>query len=125
MAVTVELHCRCGEVAGRVDNAAHDTTNRVVCYCDDCQAFAHHLGRAELLDAHGGSDIVQVAPASLTFEKGAARIAGLRLSAKGLYRFYSECCKTPLGNSISTAVPFVGIVAQAFEDIDALGPPIG
>lgn len=37
-------------------NAAPATVNRVICHCDDCQAFAHHLRRADLLDAHGGPD---------------------------------------------------------------------
>ena len=100
--------------------------NRIVCYCDDCQAFLHHLGRADLLDAHGGTNIVQVAPASLTFERGTERIAGLRLTPKGLYRWYASCCKTPLGNTLSPAIPFVGVVAQAFENPDAtFGEPIG
>ena len=49
MAKAMELHCRCGEVVGRVENAAPQKVNRVVCYCDDCQAFAHQLGRADLL----------------------------------------------------------------------------
>jgi hypothetical protein len=29
----------------------------------DCQAFAHHLHRPELLDTQGGSLIIQLAPA--------------------------------------------------------------
>jgi hypothetical protein len=123
---SIELHCRCGEVRGRVANASRRTVNRVICYCDDCQAFAHHLGRADLLDAHGGSDIVQVAPASLSFDRGADRIEGSRLSPKGLHRFYASCCKTPLGNAVGPAIPFVGIVAQAFDAPDAaFGPPRG
>ena len=83
MSTQAELRCRCGEVVGAVTNASPQTVNRVVCYCDDCQAFAHQLGRADLLDAKGGSDIVQVAPASLTFVKGQDRIAGVRLTPKG------------------------------------------
>ena len=110
-----DVRCRCGEVRGRVTDATRATVNRVVCYCDDCQAFAHHLGRADLLDEHGGTDVVQVAPASLAFHRGAERIVGLRLTPKGLYRWYASCCKTPLGNTVGPAIPFVGIVAQAFE----------
>ncbi|HEU4729762.1 MAG TPA: DUF6151 family protein [Kofleriaceae bacterium] len=126
MSRTVEVRCRCGAVEGRLENAARDAVNRVVCYCDDCQAFAHQLGRADLLDEHGGSDIVQVAPASLTYQRGADRIAGLRLKPNGLYRWYATCCKTPLGNTVGPALPFVGIVAQAFGSPDELfGPPIG
>ena len=97
MAKQVELRCRCGEVVGRVENAAPQKVNRVVCYCDDCQAFAHHLDRADLLDSHGGTDIVQVAPASLAFHQGTERIVGLRFTPKGLYRWYASCCRTPLG----------------------------
>src|SRR5262245_12535850 len=100
----VELRCRCGEVRGRVANASPRTVNRVVCYCDDCQAALHHLGHAELLDEHGGTDIVQVAPASLAFHAGADRIVGLRLSPKGLYRWHTSCCKTPVGNTVGPGI---------------------
>jgi hypothetical protein len=126
MSRTIELGCRCGDVAGRVENAARGTVNRVVCYCDDCQAYLHHLGRADLLEAHGGSDIVQVAPASLRYERGTERIAGVRLHPRGLYRWYASCCKTPLGNTVGPGLPFVGIVARAFRSPDDdFGPPIG
>ncbi len=130
MTMRAELRCRCGEVRGFVADAAPRTVNRVVCYCDDCQAFAHQLGRADLLDAHGGSDIVQVAPASLTFVQGQDRIVGLRLGPKGLFRWYARCCHTPVGNTVSPAIPFVGIVVQAFDHDtqrpdDVFGKPIG
>jgi hypothetical protein len=126
MSQDVELHCRCGEVRGHVKGASPEAVNRVVCYCDDCQAYLHHLRRTDLLDAHGGTDIVQVAPASLSFDRGVHRITGMRLSPKGLYRWYASCCKTPLGNTVGPAIPFVGIVAQAFDaPDDAFGRPIG
>ncbi|MFX6869136.1 DUF6151 family protein, partial [Acinetobacter baumannii] len=80
-------------------------------YCDDCQAFAHRLGRADLLNAQGGSDIVQVAPAALTFVKGQNRIAGMRLTPKGLFRWHTTCCNTPVGNTLGPAIPFVGLIA--------------
>jgi hypothetical protein len=115
-----------------VTDASATTVTRLVCYCDDCQAFLHHLGRADLLDAHGGTDIVQVAPSSLSFHRGAEYIVGLCLSPKGLNRWYASCCKTPLGNTVGPAIPFVGIVAQTFEGgndgcsaDDYFGPPIG
>jgi len=110
-----ELQCRCGEVHGIVTNAAPNTVNRAICYCDDCQAALHHLKRADLLDAHGGTDVVQVAPAALRFDRGFERIRGFQLKPKGLYRWYASCCNTPLGNVLSPSVPFIGIVAQAFD----------
>ena len=130
MAKEVQVRCRCGEVVGLVTNASPQKVNRVICYCDDCQAFAHHLGRADLLNAQGGSDIVQVAPASLTFIKGQNRIAGVRLTPKGLFRWHTTCCSTPVGNTLGPAIPFVGLTAQTFEGgtrtADAVfGPPIG
>lgn len=130
MTTRVELRCRCGELRGWVADASPRTVNRVICYCDDCQAFAHQLGRTDLLDAHGGSDIVQVAPGSLTFVQGQDRIVGLRLTRKGLFRWYARCCHTPLGNTVTPGIPFVGIVVQALEDEaqradDAFGRPIG
>lgn len=124
------LRCSCGTVAGLVQNVSPKTVNRVVCYCDDCQAFLRQLARADLLDPHGGSDIVQVAPASLAFVRGHEHIVGLRLSPKGLHRFYASCCRTPLGNTVSPGIPFVGVVAQAFENEthradELFGPPVG
>jgi hypothetical protein len=115
MTAKARLRCRCGEVEGVVGDASPRTANRVVCYCDDCQSFAHHLGRADVLDAQGGSDVVQVSPSAVRFTKGAERIVGMRLSPKGLYRWYASCCKTPLGNTLTPKVPFVGIVAHAFD----------
>jgi hypothetical protein len=130
MSSTAEFRCRCGEVRGFVADASPRRANRVVCYCSDCQAFAHRLGRADLLDARGGSDIVQVAPASLTFVQGQDRIKGLRLKPQGLYRWYASCCNTPVGNTLTPAVPFVGLMATAFDQgaqraDDAFGRPTG
>jgi hypothetical protein len=130
MGTRAEFSCRCGEVRGFVANASPQTVNRVGCYCDDCQAFAHWLGRADLLDAQGLSDIVQVAPATFAFVQGQDRIKGVRLSPKGLYRWYASCCNTPVGNTLTPAVPFVGIFATAFDQgaqrAEAVfGPPTG
>jgi hypothetical protein len=130
MNASAELRCRCGEVRAAVKNHSPRTVNRVTCYCDDCQAFAHRLGRADLLDSHGGTDIVQVAPASLTFVEGRDKITALRLSPKGLYRRYARCCNTPVGNTASPSLPFVGLVTQSFtsdrQNPDQLfGGPVG
>jgi hypothetical protein len=127
----VELQCRCGEIHGWLRGVSPKAVNRAVCYCDDCQAFLHYIGRAELLDAHGGSDIVQAAPASVAFDRGTDRITAVRLSPKGLCRWYATCCKTPLGNTSSTpALPFVGIAHELFRGApdarrrdEIFGPP--
>jgi hypothetical protein len=130
MATNAELRCRCGEVRGLVTDASPNTVNRVTCYCDDCQAFLHHLDRTDLLNGRGGTDIVQVAPASLSFSQGRERIVGVRLTPRGLYRWYASCCRTPVGNTVGPAIPFVGIVGKAFESEaqrpdEVFGPAIG
>lgn len=115
MEPTAEFRCGCGAVQGRVLNASPNAVNRIVCYCDDCQAFAHHLGRADLLDARGGSDLVQLAPSTLRFERGTEHITGIRLGPKGMYRWYASCCNTPLGNTLTPAIPFVGVLSVVFQ----------
>ena len=36
------VHCRCGRLTGEISDPGHGI--RGVCYCRDCQAFAHFLG---------------------------------------------------------------------------------
>jgi hypothetical protein len=77
MAQDVELGCRCGEVHGWLRGASPGSVNRAICYCVDCQSFLHNLGRADLFDAHSGTDIVQAAPRSVTYDRGLDRIVAV------------------------------------------------
>ena len=48
----------------------------------------------------------------------------MRLTAKGMIRWYASCCRTPIGNTMATsAMPFIGVI-KAFIDAPsaALGP---
>lgn len=120
----IELSCKCGEIQGRLFDPSPKTSSHVICYCADCQTFAHHLGRADLLDENGGSDIVQVAPGSVTWTKGIEKIAAVRLGPKGPFRWYATCCKTPLGNTVTPNIPFIGFVHEVFKNGTApFGPP--
>jgi hypothetical protein len=101
----------------------------VVCYCKDCQAFAYFLGREkDVLDERGGSDIVQVLPRNVTFTQGIGSLACMRLTPKGLVRWYAGCCKTPIGNTLATPkLSFIGLVHPCLhnsnESLDeAFGP---
>ena len=109
------LRCRCGSLQGRV--AHPERVNRVVCYCRDCQAFAHFLNRAgDILDAQGGSDVIQTIPANVTFTAGTEALACMRLSEKGLVRWYAKCCNTPIGNTVANhRVSFVGLVHSCLD----------
>ena len=98
----------------------------MVCYCDDCQSFAHFLERAkDTLDSHGGTEIFQMSPARLEITAGIDRLACMRLTPSGLLRWYSACCRTPIGNTLaSRQVPFVGLVVACVDPTarEALGP---
>lgn len=124
------LRCRCGRVNGTVANASPRTVNRVICYCDDCQTFARFLGRPDLLDRAGGSDIIQIAASRMKIDAGTASIRGIRLSLGGSSRWYAACCNTPIGNVADKNMPGIGVHSAGFrspeQDVDALfGKPIG
>jgi hypothetical protein len=119
--------CRCGTLRGTLRPGRPGDTLHLVCYCRDCQTFAHALGQPErVLDAHGGTELLQVGPARLTLEAGADRLACLRLRPKGLLRWYAACCATPIGNTLATPdAPFVGLITACLDDAAraALPPP--
>jgi len=101
--------------------------------CDDCQAYAHFLGKAkQVLDANGGTDIFPVTPSHLKITAGAEHLKCLRLSPKGMFRWYAGCCKTPIANSMpSPQFPFAGVIHTIMDHSadnqtrdEALGPII-
>lgn len=111
----VDLSCRCGKVRARAVAAEPHNVNYVICYCRDCRAFARWLDRLDLCDAAGGSPIVQMARGRVDFTSGLDEVACVRLSEKGLFRWYAACCKTPIGNTIPK-VPFIGVVGAFFAN---------
>jgi len=122
-----QISCSCGAVKGTLSGAAR--TTHCVCYCKSCQAFAHFLGRAdEILDERGGSAIVQTQPSNVRFTQGLENLACMKLTEKGILRWYSSCCRTPLGNTLATArLSFVGLVHNCLETnsqnlVESFGP---
>lgn len=109
------IQCRCGTIRGHIHGAG--TCNRIVCYCADCQAFAKFLGHSnEVLDVHGGTEIVQVAQTRLVFSQGKEHLAAVRLSEKGLVRWYAGCCRTAIGNTlIDPRISFVGLIHSSLD----------
>jgi hypothetical protein len=120
------LRCRCGRLQGSVAPAR--TTQRVVCYCRDCRAYAHHLGGNDVLDAQGGTEIVASLPSKLRFGAGSDALACLSLSPRGLLRWYADCCRTPIANtSRNSKIAYVGLVHSCLEQgaaplQDSFGP---
>jgi len=123
------IRCTCGTLCGRTSDLSTDDGPRLVCYCDDCQAFARFLGRADdILDEAGGTDVFQLSPAHLRINKGIDHLACMRLKSKGLLRWFADCCRTPIGNTLATRqVSFVGLVNTCIhlEDGGSLDDLIG
>jgi hypothetical protein len=120
---TIAIACSCGQVQGHITDFSVDTSNRVVCHCKDCRKFTLWTGHSEMVDPHGGLDIIQVAQSQIVFDQGVEQIRCARLSQKGMFRFYADCCRMPLGNAMSRGVPLIGLPAQLFVQNPA--QPIG
>ena len=71
MSSNLAIRCQCGCVVGKATGLSPNAGSRVVCYCDDCQAFVDQLGQREVvLDSNGGTEIFQMSPAALTVSRG-------------------------------------------------------
>lgn len=133
MTTALPLRCSCGAVQAVARDIAPDTSSHIVCYCVDCQAYARFLGRDGLLDPHAGTTVFLAAPADMTFTQGTEQLACVRLSEKGMFRWYTKCCRTPVGNTTGSSLLPMITVPDAFFDKTSggaspeqrLGKPIG
>lgn len=109
------IQCKCGMLRGQLEGTG--VHNRLICYCGDCRAFAHFLGKAaEVLDEQGGTEIVQVAQPRLRFSQGIDKLAAMRLSEKGMIRWYASCCNSPIGNIMADQkMSFIGLIHVALD----------
>lgn len=89
-----------------------------MCYCKDCQAFAHFLGTtSEILDEMGGTDVVATLPKYVTFTQGIDALACMSLTESGMLRWYASCCNTPIGNTPRDfKFSYVGLVHTCLKD---------
>lgn len=110
------VQCKCGHLRGELSQTERCT--RVLCYCCDCQAFAAFLGKStEVLDAHGGTDVVIAGPEQLRFTAGQDALACMSLSDKGMLRWYASCCSSPIGNTARDPKgAFVGLTHSFVAD---------
>ena len=111
------IRCQCGAVRAVLHRAGPRHGNHCACYCQGCQNFARYLGReAEILDPNGGTDIYQASPGRLEILQGKEHLACVHLTERGALRWYTDCCKSPLGNTLATSnVPFIGLLTWSFD----------
>lgn len=121
----VSLRCQCGSVEGTLVDVTPTNGTRVVCYCDDCQTFAEYLGLKGIRDARGGTDVVQRPLNTLKITKGKEHLKLLRQHPKGSFRWYAGCCRTPIGNTVSGKVPFIGVVHSFIAEPEKLDAVFG
>lgn len=121
------LRCRCGTLTGYVGHPKK--ARRGMCYCRDCQAYAHALaGDSGILDAQGGTDVVATLQSNVTLTHGNEALACLSLTPNGLLRWYASCCNTPIANTTRNYhMSYVGLVHTCLHDAsesldDAFGP---
>jgi hypothetical protein len=124
------LRCRCGHVRGVASGVTPSAGLRFICYCGDCQAFSRFLRRPDVLDAAGGTDIFQMPIGRVKFMAGTDALRCLHFSEK-VFRWYTDCCKTPIGNTAGPRFPVVGLIHSFMSHgtdgrsrDEALGPPL-
>lgn len=113
----LKIECRCGKLKGSVRPLKG---YRAVCLCDDCQAYAKYLGReSDVLDKNGGTDILPLTHSRIKLTSGQENLKCVRLSDKGMYRWYVSCCNTPIANTMaSTSMPYVGTVHTIIDKLN-------
>ncbi len=111
-----QISCQCGKLKGYV--VCNKQENRGICYCTDCQAFAKYLRQeSAVLNNAAGTEIVQTLAEFVHFTEGKEALACIKLTEKGLLRWYSDCCKTPIANTPDNFnVAFVGLVHNCLEN---------
>ena len=112
--------CKCGSLRGHVTAHGIQTGTRAVCYCADCRAAELYNGQPD--PAPGPVDLFQLSPDAIEITQGVDHLRLMRLSPKGLLRWYAGCCGTPFANTLAKpTLPFAGLRADLFTDKDALG----
>lgn len=118
----VTWRCACGAFEAEI---APVKGTRCICYCRDCQAFLAHLGKQEIADGQGGTDLYQTMPDQVRITRGAEHLAALKLTDKGPIRWYTTCCKTPVCNTgARRAVPLASFPVHFLDAPQAIGPVI-
>ena len=114
------FQCRCGTLQGEISHPERGM--RAVCYCGDCQAYAHLLGEPQrVLDPQGGTDVVATHARYVMFTSDTQALACLSLSPRGLLRWYARCCGTPIANTPRNwKLPYVGLVHTCLRQPEPL-----
>ena len=116
--MSIEIQCECGQFHAKLKAFPNNTPGRLVCYCDDCQSYLHHLKRTDLLDANGGTEVIPAYPADVEILSGREYLTCTRLSPNGIFRFSTLCCNTPIANT-RPKMPWAGFLRCVYTNGEA------
>lgn len=124
----MDIQCRCGNFRATLTAFPKNTPGRLVCYCNDCQAYLQHLGRTDLLDENGGTEVIPVYPSEMMIASGLEHLKCTRLTARGTFRFSTTCCNSPVANT-AAGMPWIGAFKCLYthssdQDIDRILGPV-
>ncbi len=111
----MKISCDCGAFIAKLKAFPKHTPGRLVCYCDDCQAFVEKIQRADVLDAYGGTEEIPVYPKEIEIIQGIETLKCYRLTTKGTYRWATSCCNSPILN-IKPGFPWAGTFYTTYKD---------
>lgn len=122
----MKISCDCGSFTAELTHVPGHTPGRLVCYCRDCQSYLERLGRGDLLDPYGGTEVIPAYPSEVRFTSGTNQLVCNRLTADGLYRWSTRCCHSPIANT-RPGFPWAGFLHNTLragdtDNLDRLGP---
>ncbi|MFV0277258.1 MAG: DUF6151 family protein [Parahaliea sp.] len=113
----MHIQCDCGAFQVELTHFPAHSPGRLMCYCDDCQRYLEKLGRQELLDTWGGTEVIPVYPSEMRIVQGREHLVCNQLSPRGLFRWSTRCCNSPVGNT-RAKFPWFGIPHNAYRAAD-------
>jgi hypothetical protein len=120
----VGFGCSCGQITGTLRGIDGWTGSLAVCHCPDCRAAEVYLHQPD--PDPNGVRLYQTTPDRIQFITGQDKLAVLRLSDKGLMRWYAVCCGAPLFNTMpGPKFGFASLHVARVADPAPLGPVIG
>lgn len=111
----MKISCDCGSFVANLKSFPKNTPGRLVCYCDDCQAYARKLKRTDVLDLYGGTEVIPVYPKEIEVIQGLDKLKCYRLTKHGTYRWATSCCNSPIVNT-RPGFPWAGIFHTAYTN---------
>jgi len=92
-----KIKCKCGRFQALLRNSEKGV--RAICYCKDCQIYAHYLKASEnILNRLRGTEVIAVRPQQFAILCGREVLGCCSLTPLGSLRWFSQCCSTPICN---------------------------